>query len=149
MDQVHPNPRLCDACTQTRKAAHPAAYLMSSVLPCVGLVPSRGGCQDGTKHARDLQGEMFAKSLPIPGGAGGTESHLPRQETQEMRVQSPGWEDPPEKEMATHSSILASRIPWTEEPGRLLSWGGKELGTAECSFHHKQYCLNIGRRNFE
>ena len=36
-----------------------------------------------------------------------------------MRVQSLHWEDPLEKEMATHSSILAWQIPWTEEPGRL------------------------------
>ena len=39
--------------------------------------------------------------------------------TQETRVQSLGREDPPEKEMATHSSILAWKIPWTEEPGGL------------------------------
>ena len=38
---------------------------------------------------------------------------------QETRVQSLGWEYPLEKEMATHSSILAWKIPWTEEPGRL------------------------------
>ena len=38
---------------------------------------------------------------------------------QETRVRSLGLEDPLEKEMATHSSILAWRIPWTEEPGRL------------------------------
>ena len=37
----------------------------------------------------------------------------------ETQVRSLGWEDPLEKEMATHSSILAWRIPWTEEPGRL------------------------------
>ena len=36
-----------------------------------------------------------------------------------MRVQSLGWEDPLEEEMATHSSILAWEIPWTEEPGGL------------------------------
>ena len=42
---------------------------------------------------------------------------------QETRVQSLGWEDPLEKEMATHSSILAWKIPWTEEPGRLQSMG--------------------------
>ena len=41
--------------------------------------------------------------------------------TQETRVQSLGQEDPLEKEMATHSSILAWKIPWTEEPGRLQS----------------------------
>ena len=40
---------------------------------------------------------------------------------QEIWVQSLGWEDPLEKGMATHSSILAWRIPWTEEPGRLQS----------------------------
>ena len=41
------------------------------------------------------------------------------QETQETRVSSLGWEDPPEEGMATHSSILAWRIPWPEEPGGL------------------------------
>ena len=41
------------------------------------------------------------------------------QEMQEMRVGSLDWEDPLEEEMATHSSILAWRIPWTEEPGGL------------------------------
>ena len=40
---------------------------------------------------------------------------------QETWVQSLGWEDPLEKGKATHSSILAWRIPWTEEPGRLQS----------------------------
>ena len=38
---------------------------------------------------------------------------------QESQVQSLGWEDPLEKEMATHSSILAWKIPWTEKPGGL------------------------------
>ena len=42
---------------------------------------------------------------------------------QEMKVQSLDWEDPLDKEMATHSSILAWRIPWTEEPGGLQSTG--------------------------
>ena len=42
---------------------------------------------------------------------------------QEIWVQSLGWKDPLEKGMATHSSILAWRIPWTEEPGRLQSMG--------------------------
>ena len=41
----------------------------------------------------------------------------------ETQVQSPGQEDPLEKEMATHSSILAWRIPWTEEPGRATVHG--------------------------
>ena len=45
--------------------------------------------------------------------------HLPNQETQEMWVQSLGQEDPMEEEMVTHFSILAWKIPWTEEPGGL------------------------------
>ena len=42
---------------------------------------------------------------------------------QEMQVQSLGWEDPMEEEMATHSSILAWEIPWTEDSGGLQSMG--------------------------
>ena len=48
--------------------------------------------------------------------------------TQEPQVQSLGWDDPLEKEMAIHSSILAQRIPWTEEPGRLQSMGAQRVG---------------------
>ena len=47
---------------------------------------------------------------------------------QETRVQSLGWEDPLEKEMATHSSILGWRIPWTEQPGGLQSIGSQRVG---------------------
>ena len=47
---------------------------------------------------------------------------------QETQVQSLGWEDPLEKEMATHSSILAWKIPWTEEPGRLQSIRSQRVG---------------------
>ena len=43
-------------------------------------------------------------------------------------VQSLGWEDPLEKEMAPHSSTLAWRIPWTEEPDRLQSIGSQRVG---------------------
>ena len=48
---------------------------------------------------------------------------LPMQEMQETQIQSLGWEDPLKGEMATHSSILAWKIPWTEEPSRLQSMG--------------------------
>ena len=47
---------------------------------------------------------------------------------QETWVRSLGWEDPLEKEMAIHSSILAWRIPWTEEPGGLQSTGSQRVG---------------------
>ena len=46
---------------------------------------------------------------------------------QETQVRSLGREDPLEKEMATHSSILAWRIPWTEEPGGLQSMGSQRV----------------------
>ena len=46
----------------------------------------------------------------------------------ETQVQSLGWEDPPEKEMAIHSSTVAWKIPWTEEPGRLQSMGLQRVG---------------------
>ena len=50
------------------------------------------------------------------------------QETQEMRVRSLGQEDPLEEGMATHSSILAWRIPWTEVPGGLQCMGSQRVG---------------------
>ena len=48
--------------------------------------------------------------------------------TRETQVQSLGREDPLEKEMAAHSSTLAWRIPWTEEPGRLQALGSQRVG---------------------
>ena len=66
--------------------------------------------------------------------------HLPAM--WETPVQSLGQEDPLEKEMATHSSILAWRIPWMDEPGGLQSTGRKESDTTErlhFHFHFKDY----------
>ena len=54
---------------------------------------------------------------------------------QETQVQSLGWEDPLEKEMAIHSSILAWRIPWIEEPGRLQFMGVTKSWTLQCRTH--------------
>ena len=62
----------------------------------------------------------------IPSLVAQTVKHLSAM--QETRVQSLGWEDPLEKEMAAHSSILARKIPWTAEPGRLLSMGSQRVG---------------------
>ena len=55
-----------------------------------------------------------------------TVMHLPTM--QETRVRSLGWEDPLEKEMEIHSSTIAWKIPWTEEPGRLQSTGSQRVG---------------------
>ena len=54
--------------------------------------------------------------------------HLPVQETEETQLRSLGGEDPLEKEVATHSNILAWRIPWTEEPGGLQSTESQRVG---------------------
>ena len=66
---------------------------------------------------------------------------------QETWVQSLGWEGPPEKEMATHSSILAWEIPWTEDPGGLqttgLQWVGHDLATKHQQQYIKIWCRNI------
>ena len=64
------------------------------------------------------------------GSAGKEQSAM--QETPETQVQFLGWEDPLEKEMATHSSNLAWKILWTEEPGGLHSpWGCHESDTTD------------------
>ena len=55
---------------------------------------------------------------------------------QEMWVQSLGWEDPLEEEMAAHSNVLPWEIPWTEEPGGLQSRGSQESDTTE-RLHHQ------------
>ena len=52
--------------------------------------------------------------------------HLPTM--WDAQVRSLGWEDPLKKEMATRSSILAWKIPWTEDPGRLQSMGSQRVG---------------------
>ena len=65
--------------------------------------------------------ELFRASLVAQ-----TAKNLPVM--QETRDQSLGWEDPLEKEMATHSSTLAWKIPWTEEPGRLQPMGSQRVG---------------------
>ena len=66
----------------------------------------------------------FSFFLDFPGG-----SDVKRLSTmRETQVQSLGWEDPLEKEMAIHSSTIAWKIPWTEEPGRLQSMGSQRVG---------------------
>ena len=61
---------------------------------------------------------------------------------QETQVQSLDQEDPLEGEMATHSSLLAWRIPWAEEPGRLQSMGSQESDMTERLNHHHHLSLS-------
>ena len=66
---------------------------------------------------------IFGLLSPVPGGfPGGSEGKV-----SVCNVGDPGWEDPLEKELATHSSTLAWKIPWTEEPGRLQSMGSQRV----------------------
>ena len=67
-------------------------------------------------------GGSVVKNLPANAGD---------QDTQETQVQSPGREDPLEEERATHSSSLAWKTPWIEEPDELQSMGSQESDTAE------------------
>ena len=69
----------------------------------------------------DFQTPWFRVTNP-PGGTGVENMPVMR----ETRIQSLGWEDPLEKGMAAHSSILAWRLPWTEETGRLQSMGSQK-----------------------
>ena len=62
--------------------------------------------------------------MGFPSGSNGKESAC----SAGAQVQSLGWEDPLEEGMATHSSILPWRIPWTEEPGGLQSMGSQRVG---------------------
>ena len=68
-----------------------------------------------------LQWVEYERKAPYVSLVAQTVKNLPAM--QEAWVRSPGWKDPPEKEMAAHSSILACRISWTEEIGRLQSMG--------------------------
>ena len=81
------------------------AYVLITLCVHCGLVYTWGG------RWASLMAKMV-KNLPA---------------MQEPQFQSLGQEDPLEKEMATHSSILAWRIPWTDEPGWLHPWGGREI----------------------
>ena len=71
-------------------------------------------------------------------------------EMQETQVQSLGREDPLEKEMATHSSIVAWRIPWTEEPGGLQFMRSQRVGHDGAHMHTQThthtYCLTPSLR---
>ena len=81
---------------------------------------------------------MNSYSLGFPGGS--LIKNLPAK--QEMQAWSLGWENPLEKEMAIYSSILAWKIPWTEEPGRMQSIGRQRIRHDLVSEWQQQLILN-------
>ena len=84
-------------------------------MQILGLGPMMGLVSAFIRRGASLVAQMV-KSLPS---------------MQETQVQSLGWKDSLEESMATHCSILARRIPWTEEPGRHSPWGRTESDTTE------------------
>ena len=72
-------------------------------------------------------GYFYHHSKGLPRWLSGQRIFLQRRTLRQMRVWSPGREDPLEEGMATHSSILAREIPWTEEPGGLQSRGSQRI----------------------
>ena len=86
------------------------------------------GQRDHYNHL-DSASEMPIKVMQMKTGASLMAQMVKRLPTmRKTRVRSLSWEDPLEKEMATHSSTLAWKIPWTEEPGRLQSMGSQRVG---------------------
>ena len=85
------------------------------------LKDDKASCRNGNGHIRerDFLGQRQGNSQVAPV----VKNCLPMRETQETWVQPLGWEDPLEEVMTTHSSILAWRIPWTEELDGLQSIG--------------------------
>ena len=66
-----------------------------------------------------------------------------------MQVLSQGWEDPLEDDMATHSNILAWRIPWTEKPGRLQSIGSQRVGHDWNNLAHScSFCIFFSKKRY-
>ena len=115
-------------------------------LPCVGAgdpaqrrkeedrqAPGAQRGQGPALHPQEghsLFNSSVTLALTCMGFTGGSDGkNLPAM--RETRVQSLGWEDLLEEGMATHSSILAWRIPWTEEPGGYSPWGCQESDTTE------------------
>ena len=92
---------------------------------------------------RGPAGHLDPRLLP----SGSAVKNLPA--VQEMHVQSPGQEDPLEAGMATHSSILAWEIPWTEEPGGLQSIQSQRVGHdwSDWARMHTHITLNEGSKN--
>ena len=86
-------------------------------------------CKPAPAFCSDVPGIIITSSPDgFPRWLSGKRIRLPMQKTQEMWVRSLGWEDPLEKGMAALSSILAWKIPWTEEPSELQSMGSQRVG---------------------
>ena len=91
-------------------------------------LPSQSRLHQEADYGAEGPGEAPSDSVAsFPGGASGKEPSCQHRRCKRWWVRSLGQEDPLKKEMATHSSILPRRIPWTEEPSGLQSTGAQRL----------------------
>ena len=95
--------------------------LAGNVLNIQGINGTKS-CENLTLFHQEFEGPLCKRTSLVVQMV----KHLPTM--QETWVRSLGWEDPLEKEMATHSSILAWEIPWMQEPGGLQSMGSQRVG---------------------
>ena len=102
--------RLCNAMDCSLPSSSVLGILQARILEWVALPFSRGSSQPRNQIGFSCIAGGLACLVKNPPGSAGDAGSIP------------GWEDPLEKEMATHSSILARRIPWIEEPGGLHPW---------------------------
>ena len=96
-------------------------------------------CQPGREESL---GEN--EHMGFPGGASGKEPAYQYRLGKKMQAQSLGWEDPLGEDVATHSSILAQRIPWTEEPRKLQVRGGAHSRTRLKQLNTHRYMYVCG-----
>ena len=116
-------------------------------LPCppLGDFP-HPGIKPTSITSPALAGRFFTTCIfrGFPGGS--VVKNLPAM--QETQVPSLGWEDPLEKQMATQYSILAWKIPWTEEPGRPQSTGSQRVGHNLVTRQQQYYLMQRPNSNF-
>ena len=109
--------------------------LCSDLFPWPCLIWSHKHLNDGNSMSHSsLQLHNLTQWVMHSGSSDSKESAC---QIQEMKVWSLDLEDPLKKEMATHSSILAWRIPWTEEPGGYHPWGRKESDATKWLTHNE------------
>ena len=99
------------------------------LIPGLGRSPGEGNCYplqySGLENPMDCIAPLGSQRVGWDSLVAQMIKHLSAM--RETRVWALGWEDPLEKEMATHSSAIAWKIPWTEEPGRLQSMGSQRI----------------------
>ena len=141
----------CQRCTWRFEHQKNVPVKMLVHLGSPGQQYSKYWCK--TKISQTASLPLKSQVLSLPSRHNGTQDylaqlwriHLPMQGSQEMRVSSLGQEDPLEEEMATHSNILAWRIPWTEEPGGLQSMELQRVGHDWANKHARIVSLKFLR----